>query len=54
MKKKIQAGFFSLVVVSSIITGVALIHRFPLILVGLLVLALFLVIYDIVLRNMEG
>ena len=53
MKKKIQAGFFSAVVVAGIVSAVAIIHRFPFILVGLVVLAIFCVIYDIVYRNME-
>jgi hypothetical protein len=53
MMKKIQAAFFSLVVVSGIVLAVAIIHRFPFILVGLLLLAIFSVIYDIVYRNMD-
>ncbi len=53
MKKRIQAGFFSLVIVSGIITAIAIIHKYPFILVGLVVLAIFSVIYDIVYRNLE-
>lgn len=53
MKKKIQAAFFSAVIIAGVITAVAIVHKFPLILVGLVVLILFGVIYDIVYRNLE-
>ena len=53
MKKKLKAAFFSATVVAGIVTAVGVIHRFPIILVGLVVLAIFCVIYDIVYRNME-